>query len=91
MIENVWIAFLSGMIIGGVCGILSFSIVLINRDNRLKDELGDAESRIKDLELQRKLLKSEIFRMSKNYKPRKPQPRLRRNLKKNNKKKYTKK
>ena len=83
MIENVWIAFLSGMIIGGVCGILSFSIVLINRDNRLKDELGDAESRIKDLELQRKLLKSEIFRMSKNYKPRKPQPRKRRNYKKN--------
>tara|TARA_B100000035_G_C20803639_1_gene466655 strand:- start:272 stop:538 length:267 start_codon:yes stop_codon:yes gene_type:complete len=87
MIENVWIAFLSGMIIGGVCGILSFSIVLINRDNRLKDELGDAESRIKDLELQRKLLKSEIFRMSKNYKPRKPQPRKRRNYKKNQPKK----
>ena len=87
MIENVWIAFLSGMIIGGVCGILSFSIVLINRDNRLKDELGDAESRIKDLELQRKLLKSEIFRMSKNYKPRKPQPRKRRNYKKNQQKK----
>ena len=87
MIENVWIAFLSGMIIGGVCGILSFSIVLINRDNRLKDELGDAESRIKDLDLQRKLLKSEIFRMSKNYKPRKPQPRKRRNYKKNQPKK----
>ena len=87
MIENVWIAFLSGMIIGGVCGILSFSIVLINRDKRLKDELGDAESRIKDLELQRKLLKSEIFRMSKNYKPRKPQPRKRRNYKKNQPKK----
>jgi hypothetical protein len=84
MIENVWIAFLSGMIIGGI---LSFSIVLINRDNRLKDELGDAESRIKDLELQRKLLKSEIFRMSKNYKPRKPQPRKRRNYKKNQPKK----
>ena len=87
MIENVWIAFLSGMIIGRVCGILSFSIILINRDNRLKDELGDAESRIKDLELQRKLLKSEIFRMSKNYKPRKPQPRKRRNYKKNQPKK----
>jgi len=28
--------------------------------------------------LQRKLLKGEIFRMSKNYKPRKPQPRNRR-------------
>tara|TARA_B100002019_G_C21231782_1_gene580461 strand:+ start:656 stop:931 length:276 start_codon:yes stop_codon:yes gene_type:complete len=91
MIENVWIAFLSGMIIGSMFGILCFSIVLINRDNKLKDEIGDAESRINDLELQRKLLKGEIFRLTKNYKPRKPQPRLKRNLNKNQKKNNRKK
>tara|TARA_Y100001938_G_scaffold127568_1_gene180554 strand:+ start:36 stop:302 length:267 start_codon:yes stop_codon:yes gene_type:complete len=87
MIENVWIAFLSGMIIGAVCGVLCFCIVLINRDTKLRDTIDEKESRINDLELQRKLLKSEIFRMSKNYKPRKPQPRKRRNYKKNHPKK----
>ena len=87
MIENVWIAFLSGMIIGAVCGVLCFCIVLINRDTKLRDTIDEKESRINDLELQRKLLKSEIFRMSKNYKTRKPQPRKRRNYKKNHPKK----
>lgn len=91
MIENVWIAFLSGMIIGSMFGILCFCIVLINKDTKLRDELGDAESRINDLELQRKLLKGEIFRLTKNYKPRKPQPRLKRNLNKNQKKNNRKK
>jgi len=78
MVENVWIAFLSGMILGSSCGIMAFAISLINKDNRLRDIIDEKEGRIKDLELQRELLKSEIFRMSKNYKPRKPQPRKRR-------------
>jgi len=78
MVENVWIAFLSGMILGSSCGIMAFAISLINKDNRLRDIIDENEGRIKDLELQRELLKSEIFRMSKNYKPRKPQPRKRR-------------
>ena len=48
MIENVWIAFLSGMIIGAVCGVLSFCIVLINRDTKLRDTIDEKEGRIKD-------------------------------------------
>ena len=78
MIENVWIAFLSGMLIGGFGGVMCFSLLLINKDNKLRDIIDENEGRINDLELQRELLKGEIFRMSKNYKPRKPQPRNRR-------------
>jgi len=78
MIDNVWIAFLSGMIVGSSVGIMAFAISLINKDNRLRNTIDENEIRINDLELQRELLKGEIFRMSKNYKPRKPQPRNRR-------------
>ena len=87
MIENVWIAFLCGLLIGGFGGVIALSLVILNKDNKLRDIIDEKEGRINDLELQRKLLKGEIFRMSKNYKPRKPQPRLRRNMKKNNRKK----
>ena len=46
-------------------------------------ELQDANDRIQELTTLREILKGEIFRLSKNYKPRKPQPRKRRNYKKN--------
>ena len=87
MIENVWIAFLCGLLIGGFGGVIALSLVILNKDNKLRDIIDEKEGRINDLELQRKLLKGEIFRMSKNYKPRKPQPRKRRNYKKNQPKK----
>ena len=38
-------------------------------------ELQDANDRIQELTTLREILKGEIFRLSKNYKPRKPQPR----------------
>ena len=53
-----------------------------------KDKIAQARDRIKELETTRELLKGEIFRISKNYKPRKPQPRKRR---RNYKKKTPKK
>tara|TARA_R100000005_G_C4922133_1_gene154926 strand:+ start:203 stop:472 length:270 start_codon:yes stop_codon:yes gene_type:complete len=88
---EVWIAFGCGLLIGSCLGILCLGLVGLNRTTRLWDELDISNNRVEELEAQRELLKQEIFRLTKNYKPRKPQPRLRRNLKKNNKKKYTKK
>tara|TARA_B100002019_G_scaffold189357_1_gene163610 strand:- start:308 stop:571 length:264 start_codon:yes stop_codon:yes gene_type:complete len=85
--EPVWIAFACGMVIGAAFGILSFSIILINRDQRLERDNEDLEDRVQELIAQRKILKEEIFRLTKNYKPRKPQPRKRRNYKKNQPKK----
>ena len=88
MIDTVWIAFLCGMVIGSCLGILTLGFVSINRDTRLRDRIWEKEDRIKELETTRELLKGEIFRISKNYKPRKPQPRKRRrNYKKNSPKK----
>ena len=55
----------------------------MNKDNKLMIELQDANDRIQELTTLREILKGEIFRLSKNYKPRKPQPRKRRNYKKN--------
>ena len=89
--EPVWIAFACGLFIGSCLGILCLGLVNINRTTRLWDELDIANNRVEELTQQRQLLKEEIFRLGKNYKPRKPQPRLRRNLNKNTKKKYTKK
>ena len=83
---EVWIAFACGLLIGSVLGIGTISLVQINRTTRLWDELDIANNRVEELTQQRQLLKEEIFRLGKNYKPRKPQPRLRRNLHKNNKK-----
>ena len=56
---------------------------ILNKDNKLMIELQDANDRIQELTTLREILKGEIFRLSKNYKPRKPQPRKRRNYKKN--------
>ena len=89
--EPVWIAFACGLFIGSCLGILIIGLFQINRTTRLWDELDIANNRVEELTQQRTLLKEEIFRLTKNYKPRKPQPRLRRNLHNNKKKKYTKK
>ena len=87
MVDTIWIAFGCGLLIGSMFGILCLGLVSLNRDNKHRDELDITNGRVADLELQRKLLKGEIFRLTKNYKPRKPQPRKRRNYKKNNSKK----
>ena len=71
MIESVWIAFGCGLFIGSAVGILSMSIVSITRNR-------DNEDEIQRLRTTRQLLKEEIFRLEKNYKPRKPQQRHRR-------------
>ena len=84
--EPVWIAFACGLFIGICLGVLIIGLVQINRTTRLWDELDIANNRVDELTQQRQLLKEEIFRLTKNYKPRKPQPRLKRNLHKNNKK-----
>ena len=69
-----------GIILGCMGGVLGLSLFQVRN-------VADLKAEIRDLRLQRQLLKEEIFRLSKNYKPRKPQPRLRRNFKKNNRKK----
>ena len=81
MIENIlWT--LLGVFIGSIGGILIISLLTSSKTEDLHME-------IQDLRTQRQLLKEEIFRLEKNYKPRKPQPRKKRyyNQKKNNLKK----
>ena len=84
--EPVWIAFSCGIFLGTCVGVLGLGLLQLSRDNKLMIDLQDANDRIQELTTMREILKGEIFRLSKNYKPRKPQPRKRRN----HKKKYTK-
>ena len=84
--EPVWIAFSCGIFLGTCVGVLGLGLLQLSRDNKLMIDLQDANDRIQELTSIRQILKEEIFRLSKNYKPRKPQPRLRRNLHKKNKK-----
>tara|TARA_Y100000996_G_C22409685_1_gene596687 strand:- start:542 stop:805 length:264 start_codon:yes stop_codon:yes gene_type:complete len=84
--EPVWIAFSCGIFLGTCVGVLGLGLLQLSRDNKLMIDLQDANDRIQELTSIRQILKEEIFRLSKNYKPRKPQPRKRRN----HKKKYTK-
>ena len=86
MMEPVWIAFSCGIFLGTCIGVLGLGLLQLSRDNKLMIDLQDANDRIQELTSIRQILKEEIFRLSKNYKPRKPQPRKRRN----HKKKYTK-
>jgi uncharacterized membrane-anchored protein YhcB (DUF1043 family) len=79
VIETTWIAFGCGTIIGVILGGLSMGLFTLKAAEDKNDEIDR-------LRTTRQLLKEEIFRIEKNYKPRKPQPRLRRNLHKNNKK-----
>ena len=81
--EPVWIAFSCGIFLGTCIGVLGLGLLYLNKDNKLMIELQDANDRIQELPTLREILKGEIFRLSKNYKPRKPQPRKRRNYKKN--------
>tara|TARA_R100001163_G_C5032938_1_gene172694 strand:+ start:210 stop:473 length:264 start_codon:yes stop_codon:yes gene_type:complete len=81
--EPVWIAFSCGIFLGCCVGVLGLGLLQLNRDNKLMIDLQDANDRIQELTTLREILKGEIFRLSKNYKPRKPQPRKRRNYKKN--------
>ena len=84
--EPVWIAFSCGIFLGTCVGVLGLGLLQLSRDNKLMIDLQDANDRIQELTSIRQILKEEIFRLSKNYKPRKPQPRKKRN----HKKKYTK-
>ena len=84
--EPVWIAFSCGIFLGTCVGVLGLGLLQLSRDNKLMIDLQDANDRIQELTSIRQILKEEIFRLSKNYKPRNPQPRKRRN----HKKKYTK-
>ena len=86
--EPVWIAFSCGIFLGTCVGVLGLGLLQLSRDNKLMIDLQDANDRIQELTSIRQILKEEIFRLSKNYKPRKPQPRKRRrNYKKNSPKK----
>lgn len=82
MIDTIWVAFSCGLLIGTVSGMTLLGLVSLNRRNDLYDKLDEKDGRIEELTTTRKLLKEEIFRLTKNYKPRKPQPRKRRNYKK---------
>ena len=71
MIESVWIAFACGLVIGGCLGVLTLALVSAGKNEDLQRD----NERLRQT---RQLLKEEIFRIEKNYKPRKPQPRKRR-------------
>jgi len=71
MIESVWIAFACGLIIGSSIGVLGLALVSAGKNEDLQRD----NERLRQT---RQLLKEEIFRIEKNYKPRKPQPRKRR-------------
>ena len=71
MIESVWIAFACGLVIGGCLGVLILALVSAGKH----DDLQRDNDRLRQT---RQLLKEEIFRLGKQYKPRKPQPRKRR-------------
>ena len=77
MIDTIWVAFSCGLLIGTVSGMTLLGLVSLNRRNDLYDKLDEKDGRIEELTTTRKLLKEEIFRLTKNYKPRK-----RRNYKK---------
>ena len=63
-----YIILLIGVLIGSSLGILSFALISAGK-------LADLRREIEDLRVTRFLLKEEIFRMEKNYKPSKPTPR----------------
>jgi len=74
MTDVLWV--LVGIIIGGIGGILSISLVSAGR-------FEDKEKEIQDLRTQRELLKQEIFRLTKPNKG-KPVPRKKRYYKPKN-------
>ena len=62
---------LIGVFLGTSFGILSYAFLTLRKYGEMEDE-------IQRLRATRQILKEEIFRMEKTYKPRKPQPRKRR-------------
>ena len=62
---------LIGVFLGTSFGIMSYAFLTLRKYGEMEDE-------IQRLRATRQILKEEIFRMEKNYKPRKPQPRKRR-------------
>ena len=74
MIDVLWV--FVGIIIGAIGGVLAISLVSAGR-------FEDKEKEIQDLRTQRKLLKQEIFRLSKPQRG-KPQPRKKRYYKPRN-------
>ena len=83
MIEQVWIAFGCGTIIGVILGGLSMGLWTLQRAEEKNDEIDR-------LRTTRQLLKEEIFRLEKDYKPRKPLPRRKKYKQKQNYKPNTK-
>ncbi len=77
MIESVWIAFACGLFIGSCLGILGLALISAGKSEEL---MRDNER----LRQTRQLLKEEIFRIEKNYKPRKLILELTQNQKKLN-------
>ena len=69
---NEWILFTIGIIIGGMVGVMTISLVSANRFSNMNSE-------IQDLRTQRILLKEELLKR----KPSKPKPRKFRGKKKN--------
>ena len=60
------------LFIGYGIGALSVTIAYVVRSSQKQDELEDE---IRRLRVTRQMLKEEIFRLEKNYKPTKPTPR----------------
>jgi cell division protein FtsB len=60
------------LVIGYGIGALSVTIAYVVQSSRKQDELEDEIHRLR---VTRQMLKEEIFRLEKNYKPTKPTPR----------------
>ena len=68
------------LVIGYGIGALSVTIAYVVRSSQKQDELEDEIHRLR---VTRQILKEEIFRLEKNYKPTKPTPRKYRKRMKN--------
>ena len=60
--------FIIGVLIGSSFGIMSYAFLTLRKYGEMEDE-------IQRLRATRQILKEEIFRLEKNYKPTKPTPR----------------
>tara|TARA_B100000287_G_C20447060_1_gene707948 strand:+ start:283 stop:519 length:237 start_codon:yes stop_codon:yes gene_type:complete len=65
--DNILI-FIIGVLIGSSFGIMSYAFLTLRK-------FGEMEDEIQRLRATRQILKEEIFRLEKNYKPTKPTPR----------------
>ena len=60
--------FIIGLLLGSSFGIMSYAFLTLRKYGEMEDE-------IQRLRATRQILKEEIFRLEKNYKPTKPTPR----------------